>query len=104
MAVRPSLPPISITLQKQRQQQQQHLYSVSTLAYQKQSVSFKLREMLVPSLNRYILSCCMITKVTLQLRAPADEVAWKFSSLDSFALFTRSLFKVSFNAVTISKN
>ena len=35
----------------------------------------------------------MITKVTLQLRAP-DEVALKVSSLNSLALFTRSLFKV----------
>ena len=36
----------------------------------------------------------MITKVTLQLRAPY-EVAFKVSSLNSFTLFTRSLFKVN---------
>ena len=40
-----------------------------------------------------ILNWCMITKVTFQLHAP-DEVALKVSSLDSFALFTGSLFKV----------
>ena len=76
MAVRPSLPSSSITLhqQQQQQQQQQHFYSVSTLAYQKQSVLFKLRETLVANRNRHLLNWCMITKVTLQLRAPADEV------------------------------
>ena len=35
----------------------------------------------------------MITKVTLQLLAP-DEVALEVSSLNSFAPFTVSLFKV----------